>query len=104
MNLSALVTTALEQSELRARLKEIEANQGRDRDRTPSIVPIDIDIIRYDDEPLDPSVTQRAYVAVPSAELVPTWAREGRTVGEWASALRLSNPIEPVGSIWPIPR
>ncbi|MFN2555842.1 MAG: 2-amino-4-hydroxy-6-hydroxymethyldihydropteridine diphosphokinase [Nitriliruptorales bacterium] len=85
LNLVASVTTTLAPQELLQLAHRVEARHGRNREREARWGPrtIDIDILLYDDLTLDhpdltiphPRLTERAFVLVPLAEVMPPGAR-----------------------------
>lgn len=93
-NTAVLVRTADSYDELRATLRAIEAELGRDRS-TPAIVAIDIDILLIEEEvvrtPEDrilvphPDLSSKRHAAIPGAEVAPS-LRHPRT-GETLSAI-----------------
>ncbi len=92
LNLVASVTTTLRPRELLELGHDVEARHGRDRERELRWGPrtLDVDILLYDDLALDdpdltiphPRLTERAFVLVPLAELLPPGSRlpDGSTV------------------------
>lgn len=85
LNLVTCVTTSLRPRELLELAHAVEADHGRDRERELRWGPrtLDIDILLYDDLTLDdpdltiphPRLTERAFVLVPLAEVLPPGAR-----------------------------
>jgi GTP cyclohydrolase I len=116
-NAAAYVCTELEPVELRAALRAIEAELGRERCDDPNAPRrIDLDIAYYGDVELDvdgwvlpdPTVGTAAHVAIPIAEIAPDWVHpaDGRTASEIAEqidagevrpvmAIQLSTPYTP---------
>jgi 2-amino-4-hydroxy-6-hydroxymethyldihydropteridine diphosphokinase len=94
VNIALLVRTVMPKEVLRATLKAIEVELGRNRalDR-PTRLTIDIDIVFYDREVLEDELWKLAYKAVPVSELLPD-LREPVT-GEplSARARRLANEL-----------
>ncbi len=92
LNLVTSVTTTLRPRGLLELAHQVEARHGRDREREPRWSPrtLDIDILLYDDLTLDDPdltiphrrLTERAFVLVPLAEVLPPGARlpDGTTV------------------------
>lgn len=97
-NTAVLVRTADSYDELRATLRAIEAELGRDRS-TPAIVAIDIDILLIEDEvvrtPEDrilvphPDLSSKRHAAIPGAEVAPSLRhpRTRETLSEIAARL-----------------
>ena len=81
VNCAVAVETTLPPQDLLARAQEVERQFGRDRGREHRWGPrtLDIDLIAYDDTTLDtpeltlphPRALERAFVLLPSAEIVP---------------------------------
>jgi len=71
LNACCLFECALEQSQLRRRMKELEDAQGRDRSRG-SWKPrtIDLDVLMFGGEVIDEELYQYAHAYVPASELV----------------------------------
>lgn len=71
-------------------LQPVENQLGRQRTEN-KFAPrtIDIDILIYDDEVIDPEIWEFAHLAVPLAELIPEYKTcdSGKTLGETARAL-----------------
>lgn len=92
LNLVTCVTTTLRPRQLLELAHRIEAEQGRDRERELRWGPrtLDIDILLYDELTLDepdlsiphPRLTERAFVLVPLAEVLPPGGRlpDGTTI------------------------
>lgn len=76
-------------------LHPLEAEMGRKRSTDKnSPRPIDLDIIFFDQELLDPTLWQYAYRAVPVSEILPDYLSElGRPLKEAAARLNASNPL-----------
>jgi 2-amino-4-hydroxy-6-hydroxymethyldihydropteridine diphosphokinase len=97
VNLCIAVETSLAPQALLARAQAVERALGRERarERRWGPRPIDIDLIAYDDLPLDtPDLTlphprwrERAFVLVPLAEIVPDRRIAGVTVREALSRI-----------------
>lgn len=86
LNAAALIETTLEPSEIRTRLRAIEADLGRARtDDTHAARTIDLDLCLYGDLVTKtpeltlphPDVTNYAFVAAPLAELAPDFRHPG---------------------------
>lgn len=86
-NVSVLIRTPEDHITLRARLKELERELGRDRTR-PGEVAIDLDILLIAGERViaddgqvlvpHPDLTTKRYAAIPSAEVAPSMRLPGR--------------------------
>ncbi len=76
LNAALLVSTTLTETELTARLKQVESDLGRERgsdgdsDRSV-LVAIDLDILVFDGVAVSPDLWELVYRAVPAAELLP---------------------------------
>lgn len=107
LNLVAVVTTGLAPQELLQLAHAIEAEHGRDRAREPRWGPrtLDIDILLYEDLTLDgpdlilphPRLTERAFVLVPLAEVLPPGTRlpDGATLTSHLARLAPITGVEP---------
>jgi 2-amino-4-hydroxy-6-hydroxymethyldihydropteridine diphosphokinase len=97
LNMALLVTTPLDAHQLKQHiLRPLEAQMGRVRteDKNASR-PIDIDIILFDGEVLDPTLWQHAHRAVPVAELFPEYHSEtGDSLKDVARRLAQSTPVQ----------
>jgi 2-amino-4-hydroxy-6-hydroxymethyldihydropteridine diphosphokinase len=92
VNLAIAVETTLKPQALLARAQAVETALGRDRahERRWGPRPVDIDILAYDDLTLDepgltlphPRLSERAFVLVPLAEIVPNRKISGIAVRE----------------------
>lgn len=70
LNLLALIETELDRETLNARLKKIEEKLGRDPDDDEEgIIPMDLDIIEWNDEVFKPRDMVRPYVVAGLDEL-----------------------------------
>ncbi len=106
LNCAVCVTTRLDPLELLEVVQGIEDRHGRDRAREgPSGPrPLDIDLLLYDDEHIDepeltvphPRLTERAFVLVPLAEVMPPGARlpDGTSVAARLAALAPISGVE----------
>jgi 2-amino-4-hydroxy-6-hydroxymethyldihydropteridine diphosphokinase len=96
LNMAVLVTTELAASDLKQQvLRPLEARMGRVRteDKNASR-PIDLDIILFDGEVLDPTLWQQVHLAVPVAELFPDQrSQDGELLKDVARRLAASTPI-----------
>ncbi len=97
LNLAMLVSTELDAIELKEQLiHPLEAQMGRVRteDKNASR-PIDIDIILFDGELMDPSLMSLAYLAVPVSEIFPDYRSEaGEALKDIAKRLAQENPVK----------
>jgi 2-amino-4-hydroxy-6-hydroxymethyldihydropteridine diphosphokinase len=96
LNLALLITTALEAGELKEKvLRPLETQLGRVRSADKNAPrPIDLDIIIFDDQLLDPNLWIYAHRAVPVAEILPDYrSAHGDTLQEIASELAKSTPL-----------
>ena len=96
LNLAVLITTSLEAGALKEKvLRPLEAQMGRVRsDDKNASRPIDIDIILFDGQLLDPNLFRYAHRAVPVAEILPDYRSErGEFLREVAFQLAESSPI-----------
>ncbi|HUU61471.1 MAG TPA: 2-amino-4-hydroxy-6-hydroxymethyldihydropteridine diphosphokinase [Acidimicrobiia bacterium] len=96
-NAAVAVETSLAPAALRAELRRLEAEMGRVRgaDRYAPR-PIDLDLVAYEgfsgevegSRVPDPEVSQRAFLALPLAEVAPGWMDPalGRSLGEIAAS------------------
>jgi 2-amino-4-hydroxy-6-hydroxymethyldihydropteridine diphosphokinase len=97
LNMAILITTHLAAQQLKEQvLRPLEARMGRVRTsdkNAPRI--IDIDIILFDGQLIDPDLGQHAYQAVPVAELLPDYPiRDGEDLKDTAKRLAQSTPIK----------
>lgn len=107
LNLVARVATRRRPRELLDLCHEVEAAHGRDRSREPRHGPrtLDVDILLYGDERVDepdlevphPRLTERAFVLVPLAELLPPGAAlpDGRSVASHLAGLAPIRGVRP---------
>jgi 2-amino-4-hydroxy-6-hydroxymethyldihydropteridine diphosphokinase len=97
VNAALLVETTIAKHELVARLRRIEYELGRARSFDVAHVPIDIDLLTFDDAIEKTDVWDLAYRAVPVAELLPRLASPvtGEPLSEAASRLSAVTPIRP---------
>ena len=97
LNMAILGKTSLTAGQLKERiLRPLEARMGRVRtsDKNASR-PIDIDIILYDGQIIDPDLLQHVYLAVPVAELLPDYlSADGENLKDVAKRLAHSTPIK----------
>jgi 2-amino-4-hydroxy-6-hydroxymethyldihydropteridine diphosphokinase len=97
LNMAALVHTGLEALQLKEQvLRPLEARMGRVRTSDKNAPrPIDIDIILYDGQILDPALWQQAYQAVPVAEILPDYCSlDGEHLKDVARRLAKSTPVK----------
>lgn len=98
INAALLIYTYLSPEDLKFDVnRRIEARLGRVRVADPNAPrTIDIDIVVYDGSVLDAEIWERAYLAVPLAELVPglRHPESGQTIEEAARKLKKSTDIE----------
>jgi 2-amino-4-hydroxy-6-hydroxymethyldihydropteridine diphosphokinase len=97
VNACLLVATELTPSDLLARAHDIERGFGRNREHEQRNGPrvVDIDLLSYDDVEIDdghltlphPRLTERAFVLVPLAEIVPDRIVAGERVRDWLATL-----------------
>jgi 2-amino-4-hydroxy-6-hydroxymethyldihydropteridine diphosphokinase len=98
LNMVCQVKTMLKAADLLVLVKAIERKLGRIPGRPNSPRPIDIDILFYGDQVIEnreliiphPRLTQRAFVLVPLAEMVPAMVHpvNKKTVGELLKELK----------------
>jgi 2-amino-4-hydroxy-6-hydroxymethyldihydropteridine diphosphokinase len=96
LNLALLITTPLEVGDFKMKvLRPLEAQLGRVRSADKNAPrPIDLDIILFDDQLLDPNLWRYAHRAVPVAEILPGYrSRTGDILSEVASRLAETTPI-----------
>jgi 2-amino-4-hydroxy-6-hydroxymethyldihydropteridine diphosphokinase len=99
LNAAVIIRTSLDPRQLKEGcLRPLEARLGRVRRRDKNAPrTIDIDIVAWDADIVDANVWKYAHVAVPVAELLPCYQREG--TGEYleqrAARLRRSTSIFP---------
>jgi 2-amino-4-hydroxy-6-hydroxymethyldihydropteridine diphosphokinase len=96
LNLAALITTSLKETELKAQvLRKLEKQLGRVRSANKNAPrTFDIDIILFDGQLLDPDLWVYAHRAVPVAEIMPDYlSSRGDTLKDVASELAKSTPI-----------
>jgi 2-amino-4-hydroxy-6-hydroxymethyldihydropteridine diphosphokinase len=105
INAALLVRTSLSPLELKSRvIRPIEAELGRVRTEDKNAPrPIDIDLLFYDGEVLDPEIWRQAYLAVPVAELFPTLIdpETGDTLAQVAVHLARQTRFEPRPTVLP---
>lgn len=106
LNLVAVVTTTLGPRDLLDLAHRVEAAHGRDREREERWGPrsLDIDLLLYDHEVIDdpevtvphPRLTERAFVLVPLAEVLPAGATlpDGATVASHLARLAPITGVE----------
>jgi 2-amino-4-hydroxy-6-hydroxymethyldihydropteridine diphosphokinase len=97
LNMAVLVKTHLAAQQLKEQvLRPLEARMGRVRTSDKNAPrPIDIDIILFDGQLIDPALGQQAYQAVPVAELLPNYhLREGEDLKDAAKRLAQSTAIK----------
>ncbi len=100
-NTVAEVETSLEPLKLLKVLQDIETKLGRVRIIRWGPRTLDLDILLLGEEEIHtpdleiphPRITERAFVAVPLAELVPEMLLEGKKVREWAEILSKQQKI-----------
>ena len=96
LNLALLISTPLDAGELKEKvLRPIEAQQGRVRGADKNAPrTIDLDIILFDGQLLDPSLWHFAHLAVPVAEIMPDYrSDQGEILSQVASRLAETTPI-----------
>jgi 2-amino-4-hydroxy-6-hydroxymethyldihydropteridine diphosphokinase len=97
LNLAVLVSTDLDAEQLKEQvLRPLETRMGRVRteDRNASRT-IDIDIILFDGQVIDPGLWQHVHQAMPVSEIYPGCRDErGRILRETARSLAMSTPIQ----------
>ena len=97
LNLAMLVSTSLDAHALKAQvLRPLEARMGRVRTEDKNAArPMDIDIILFDGQLLDPELWQHAHRAVPVSELLPHYrSSTGDTLKAVADRLGEATPIQ----------
>jgi 2-amino-4-hydroxy-6-hydroxymethyldihydropteridine diphosphokinase len=96
LNLALLITTPLEAGDLKMKvLRPLEAQLGRLRSADNNAPrPIDLDIILFDDQLLDPNLWHYAHRAVPVSEILPGYrSSTGEILSEVASRLAETTQI-----------
>lgn len=97
LNLAVLASTRLDASQLKEQLlRPLEAQMGRVRtaDKNASRT-IDLDIILFDGELIDPELWQQVHRALPVSELFPDYRSEaGEALKDVARRLAESTPIQ----------
>jgi 2-amino-4-hydroxy-6-hydroxymethyldihydropteridine diphosphokinase len=91
LNMAAIVATDLPAPALLALCLDIERGMGRERLERWGPRTLDIDILTYGDQTIDapdlkvphPSMTERAFVLAPLAEIAPRLRIAGREIGDW---------------------
>ncbi len=105
INAALLVRTTLDPPELKSRvIRPIEAALGRVRTQDKNAPrPIDIDLLLYDGQVLDPQIWRQAYLAVPVAELFPnlTDPESGAPLAQVAVSLARQTRFEPRPTVLP---
>ncbi len=94
LNMAAIVETTLPARALLALCLDIERELGRRRIERWGPRTLDIDILTWGEARIDepdlkvphPSLTQRAFVLAPLAEIAPRLRVEGRVAGVWLAA------------------
>ncbi len=98
VNAAGQIQTFLAAPELKSQvLRQIEAAMGRVRTQDKNAPrPIDLDILIYDDEILDPRIWYEVYLAVPLAELLPDLPNPdtGETLRSVAARLERQAPVK----------
>lgn len=89
LNAALLISTDMDQDKLVSFLKQVEQQLGRVPSNRLSL-PIDIDLLTYDGIAQRPDVWNRAYCAVPAAELLPDFRPNGTTESLAKIAQRLA--------------
>jgi 2-amino-4-hydroxy-6-hydroxymethyldihydropteridine diphosphokinase len=96
LNIAVLASTPLAAMELNVKLlRPLEARMGRVRTQDKNASrPIDIDIILFDGEVLDPTLWQHVHRALPVSEIFPELISDrGERLADVARALADSTPI-----------
>ena len=96
LNAAMLVLTSLKAEILKEQvLRPLEAQLGRVRTKDKNAPrTIDLDILLFDEQLLDPGLWQYAYRAVPMAEILPDYQSEiGEYLKDAASRLAQTTPI-----------
>lgn len=105
INAALLVRTSLDPPDLKSRvIRPIEAALGRVRTQDKNAPrPIDIDLLVYDGEVLDPQIWNQAYLAVPVAELIPNLPdpETGAPLAQVAVQLARQTRFEPRPTVLP---
>ncbi|MBX3004771.1 MAG: 2-amino-4-hydroxy-6-hydroxymethyldihydropteridine diphosphokinase [Anaerolineales bacterium] len=100
LNAAAALRTRLEAADLKAHvLRPREAAQGRVRSADRNAPrPLDLDLLVYAGEALDPEIWLAAHIAVPLSELLPdlTDPHSGQTLQQLAQDLRHQQQLQPV--------
>ena len=96
LNLAVLIRTSLDAEELKDKiLRPLEAQLGRVREADKNAPrTIDLDIILFDGQLLDPNLFRYAHRAIPVAELLPDYrSDQGESLAEAASRLAKKTSI-----------
>jgi 2-amino-4-hydroxy-6-hydroxymethyldihydropteridine diphosphokinase len=105
LNAALLVRTSLSPAELKSQvIRPIEAALGRVRTSDKNAPrPIDIDLLLYDGEVLDPELWRQAYLALPVAELLPnlTDPETGDSLAQVAVNLARQTRFKPRPTVLP---
>jgi 2-amino-4-hydroxy-6-hydroxymethyldihydropteridine diphosphokinase len=108
LNAAVWVETPLEMMDLKRHiLREIEANLGRVRTADKNAPrAIDIDILIFDEQLVEPAIWEHAFLAVPAAELIPDFQhpQTGEPIQHAAKRLALASQLkhrpEVVPGLW----
>ncbi|MFU8773994.1 MAG: 2-amino-4-hydroxy-6-hydroxymethyldihydropteridine diphosphokinase [Anaerolineales bacterium] len=99
INSIILVKTNLQINELKNKiLRPIETQLGRVRGQDPNLPrPIDLDILIFDDQVVDPNIWVHPFLAVPLAELIPEFRhpQSGETLAEISQKFKCQSSIVP---------
>lgn len=111
LNVAVWIETRLSMPDLKQRvLRPIEAQLGRVRTADKNAPrTIDIDILIFEEELVDPAVWDHAFLAAPVAELLPdfTHPQSGESIQKAAERLALTSPLkhrpEVIPGLWTPP-
>lgn len=102
LNAVVCLESPLDVAALKVELRRIEAQLGRVRTADKYAPrPIDLDILIYDNELIDPEVWEQPHLAIPLAEVYPAYPhpQTGKTIAATAAQFQARVQFEPVADI-----